>query len=106
MLAGSPDGICQDGIVEIKCPVSTKTYLNYIKNGKPSKKCYAQIQMQMYLSGLNKCYFCVADPNFSSNTNVEILCIAFDSQYMTGLLESVITFWKSHVYPLLYKSTE
>lgn len=27
MIAGSPDGICQDSIVEIKCPMSEKTYL-------------------------------------------------------------------------------
>ncbi|CAG4969483.1 unnamed protein product [Colias eurytheme] len=33
MLAASPDGICPDGIVEVKCPKSRKTYANYIKNG-------------------------------------------------------------------------
>ncbi|XP_060808563.1 uncharacterized protein LOC132903725 [Amyelois transitella] len=104
MLAGSPDGICQDSIVEIKCPVSNKTYLNYIKNGKPSNKCFAQIQMQMYLSGLRQCYFCVAHPDFSTNKKVEILCITYDNQFMSGFLESFIRFWKSHVYPLLLKS--
>lgn len=104
MLAGSPDGICEDSVVEIKCPVSSKTYLNYIKNGRPSKKCFAQVQMQMYLSGLKNCYFCVADPNFSASKNVEILCIVYDDEYMSGFLESVITFWKSQVYPLLCKS--
>lgn len=91
MLAGSPDGICEDSVVEIKCLVS-------------SKKCFAQVQMQMYLSGLKNCYFCVADPNFSASKNVEILCIGYDDEYMSGFLESVITFWKSQVYPLLCKS--
>lgn len=91
MLAGSPDGICEDSVVEIKCLVS-------------SKKCFAQVQMQMYLSGLENCYFCVADPNFSASKNVEILCIVYDDEYMSGFLESVITFWKSQVYPLLCKS--
>lgn len=57
MLAGSPDGICEDSVVEIKCPISSKTYLNYIKNGRPSKKCFAQVQMQMYLSGLKTVTF-------------------------------------------------
>lgn len=106
MIAGSPDGICKDSIVEIKCPLSEKTYLNYIKNGHASKKCFAQMQMQMYLSGLHKCYFCVADPNFSTNKNVEIISVSFDEDYMLGFLESVIKFWKTHVYPLLYKSIE
>lgn len=62
--------------------------------------------MQMYRSGLKKCYFCVADPNCSTNKNVEILCIPFDEQYVSSFLESVIKFWKSYIYPLLYKSIE
>ena len=37
MIAGSPDGICQDSIIEIKCPVSDKTSPNYIKNEDPTK---------------------------------------------------------------------
>lgn len=50
--------------------------------------------MQMYLSGLNKCYFGVVDPNFSANIKVEIIIImytylTFDAQYMLGLPESV-----------------
>lgn len=32
MIAGSPDGICQDGIIEIKCRMNVKNYANYIKN--------------------------------------------------------------------------
>ncbi|XP_047543251.1 uncharacterized protein LOC125075585 [Vanessa atalanta] len=102
MLAGSPDGICDDCIIEIKCPISDKTYLNYVKNGKLSKKCFAQMQMQMFLSGIKNCYFCVANPNFCINKEVEILSIKFDESYISGNLE----FWKSHVYPLLYKSIE
>lgn len=57
MIAGSPDGIFQDGFVEIKCPVSEKTYFNYIKDGKPTNKYYAQMQIQMYLTGIKKCFF-------------------------------------------------
>ncbi|XP_046971061.1 uncharacterized protein LOC124538103 [Vanessa cardui] len=29
----SPDGIFEDGIIEIKCPLNEKTYKNYVKNG-------------------------------------------------------------------------
>lgn len=50
-----------------------KTHLNYIK--KPSNICFGQIQMYLCgLNTLNKCYFCVADPNFTTNNNFEILC--------------------------------
>ncbi|KAL3273127.1 hypothetical protein HHI36_014581 [Cryptolaemus montrouzieri] len=100
MLAGSPDGLCQDSIVEIKCPISNK------------KKWKTQQEMLFPNTNANvpkwtkKCYFCVADPNFSINKNVEIICINFDGEYVTSFLESIITFWKSHVYPLLYESIE
>ncbi|XP_046971064.1 uncharacterized protein LOC124538106 [Vanessa cardui] len=33
MIAGSPDGIFEDGIIEIKCPLNEKPYKNYVKNG-------------------------------------------------------------------------
>ncbi|CAG4963207.1 unnamed protein product [Colias eurytheme] len=106
MLAGSPDGICSGGIVEIKCPISRKTYENYIKNGKPNKKCFAQMQLQMYLSGKNNCYFCIADPEFIINNNIEIICIAYDENFMKSFLERIIKFWKCNIYPLLYKCIE
>lgn len=47
MITGSADGICEDCILEIKCPTTAKTYVNYIKDGKPSEK-YTQVKIQMY----------------------------------------------------------
>lgn len=47
MLAGSPDGICDDSFVEIKCPMSAKTVKNYRCNGKPTYKFYVQMPLQM-----------------------------------------------------------
>ncbi|XP_013194034.2 uncharacterized protein LOC106137691 [Amyelois transitella] len=106
MLAGSPDGVCEDCIVEIKCPMTEQTFVKYIKNGQPTKKCYMQIQVQMYLTGLKKCYFCVADPNFSTNSNVEIVCVTFNEDFILENIKSLVTFWETYVYPLLYRSIE
>lgn len=86
--------------------MSDKTYQNYVKNGNPTKKCYAQVQMQMYLSGLKKCFFCVADSNYTSNKKVEIVPVTYDEDYVFDLLDKIITFWKSNVYPLLYNSIQ
>ncbi|XP_046976423.1 piggyBac transposable element-derived protein 4-like [Vanessa cardui] len=41
----SPDGIFEDGIIEMKCPVNEK---NYVKNGQATEKYNAQMQIQMY----------------------------------------------------------
>lgn len=68
MLAGSPDGICENSIIEIMCLTSEKTYKNYINNGKPSQKFYVCVWMllQMLLTGLKKGYFCVDDCNYDT----------------------------------------
>ncbi|KAJ8974396.1 hypothetical protein NQ317_011240 [Molorchus minor] len=41
MIAGSPDGIFEDGIIEIKCPISAKTC------GEATAKYNAQMQIQI-----------------------------------------------------------
>ncbi|XP_046961765.1 uncharacterized protein LOC124543737 [Vanessa cardui] len=105
MIAGSPDGICEDAVIEIKCPTSVKSYKNYLNNGKPTDKCNAQIQMQMHLTGLQKGYFCVADSNFSVNKNVEIVSVKFDATYMSDFLKLLAGLWKEKIYPILYEST-
>ncbi|KAL4719515.1 hypothetical protein ACJJTC_005005 [Scirpophaga incertulas] len=38
------------------------------------------------------------DPNFSINNNVEIICVNLDDEYLSSLLESIIKFWKTHVF--------
>lgn len=104
MIAGSPDGICEDCIIEIKCPTSAKTYQNYVSCGKPTQKFNTQMQMQMFLTGLEKAYFCVADENFSTTKNVEIISVTYDDTYMSGFLMHIVSLWKENVYPVLYQS--
>ncbi|XP_063893363.1 uncharacterized protein LOC126054673 [Helicoverpa armigera] len=105
MIAGSPDGICEDSIIEIKCPMSAKTLKKYIVNGKPTIKFYVQMQLQMYLTGLKKGYFCVADSSYSANKNVEIICVSYDEKYVLNFLDVIVSLWKENVYPLLYQSS-
>lgn len=73
---GSPDGIYKDSIIEMKCLMSAKTFKIYLVNGKPTSKFNVQMWLQVYLAGLKKGYFCVADCNYSTNKNVEITCVS------------------------------
>ncbi|XP_045542722.1 uncharacterized protein LOC106710540 [Papilio machaon] len=104
IIAASPDGICDDNIIEIKCPTSVKTYNNYVINGKPTKKYYAQMQLQMLLTGCKNGYYCVADYNFSENKKVNIIQVKFDAQYASDFVKVLISSWKDNVYPILYQS--
>ncbi len=47
-MEASPDGICDDYVMEIKCPTSEKAVTKYIKNGHVTDKYNSQIQMQMF----------------------------------------------------------
>ncbi|GBP66044.1 hypothetical protein EVAR_37691_1 [Eumeta japonica] len=87
MLAGSPDGICENSIIEIKCPMSQKTVKTYVNNGKPTQKFYVQMQLQMLLTGHKKGYFCVADCNYSANKKVDIMEIMYDEKYVSDFLK-------------------
>ncbi|XP_026736708.1 uncharacterized protein LOC113500198 [Trichoplusia ni] len=105
MIAGSPDGIFEDGIIEIKCPNTIKTYKTYIKNGEPTEKYNTQMQLQMFLTGKKNCFFCVADPGYCKNKKVEILSVQYDPIYIENLIKvKLLEFWKINIYPLLFNS--
>lgn len=105
MIAASPDGLMKDAIIEIKCPAKVKSKDNYLKNGVISNKCKAQVQLQMYAAGVQKCYFCVADSNFEETKNVEIVTVTYDDAYVKDLIEKLVCFWKSTIYPILHRNT-
>lgn len=64
MIADSPDGIGQDFIIEINCPFSDETYINYIQNRRPTKKFYSQMQIQMYVCGVKNVIFVLQTVGF------------------------------------------
>jgi len=52
----SPDGIVDDGLLEIKCPLM-KTHLTYIEKGVLPAEYRYQVQGQLFVTGLNHCDF-------------------------------------------------
>lgn len=104
MIAASPDGICKDAVIEVKCPTSERTKTNYIHNGRISEKYRAQIQLQMFVTKMRKGYFCVANPDFEDSKKVQVIVVDYDSEYVSNLLVNVASFWKSNIFPLLIRS--
>lgn len=101
MLAASPDGISKDAVLEIKCPASQKVMSTYVKNNEVTKRYQAQIQLQMYVTGRENCYFCIADPAFEENKTVNIYLISYDENYVINLLPQLVNFWKENIFPVL-----
>lgn len=92
LLAGaSPDGyVGLDGLVEFKCPQST-THLDYILNGPPAQY-IAQMQFQMWITGMRWCDFVSYDPRLPANICLYRHCVERDSMYIDRLASEVETF--------------
>lgn len=52
MIAVSPDGLLKEAIVEIKCPMKSKTKDRYIKNGVLTDKCNCRWMQVVYTSAI------------------------------------------------------
>ncbi|KAG7305062.1 hypothetical protein JYU34_010519 [Plutella xylostella] len=68
LFGASPDGVGDEFVVDVKCPISDKTKTTYINNGKISNKFMGQAnKKEMLAANKMKCLFCVADPGFEIN---------------------------------------
>ena len=62
----SPDGLVDDGLIEIKCP-GDKVYFNYLLSGKIDTGYEWQMQMQMLVCEKTWCDYVVYNPNFENS---------------------------------------
>lgn len=94
-IAGSPDGICDNKFcIEIKCPTSDKTYKNYLKGNKVTEKYIAQMHLEMLVTNLKNCYFCVAGCNFEVTNHVEMHLVEYDKTFINQYLSIYVNFGK------------
>lgn len=80
----SPDGFIlkRTSGIEIKCP-QDNTYARYLYDGKIKPEYYAQMQMQMMLTGCDYWYYVVFNPNF--NTSIVIRKVEADADFQAKL---------------------
>ncbi|XP_018373122.1 PREDICTED: uncharacterized protein LOC108767648 [Trachymyrmex cornetzi] len=103
VLGASPDALGDDVIVEIKCPLTLKTFEQFLLSGKINKKCKAQINMQMFACGKKRGLFCVADPNFEESKQVTLIWENYDEDFTNSIIENAVDFWKRYIFPKLYR---
>lgn len=110
MIEASPDGLLNgDTVIEIKCPIIEKTSKTYVSNNQVTIKYFAQVQLQLHLTGLKKCLFCVASFsswNFETNNEINVVPLDYNSEYVIDLLCKLEFLWKKNVYPILYNGTK
>ena len=117
-LAGSPDGMfvcncCPPSTIEVKCPYSVRDsdlfsqdvykkvdFLEQVDGNlrlKRSHKYYAQVQGQMWVCGVQQCYFIVWT-QFNKPLYEKIL---FDHAHCDSLVNKLTIFYKTYVLPCL-----
>lgn len=98
---GSPDGISEDYVLEIKCPSKESTIEKYFKNGAITAKTRAQLQFQMYLYRKAQGILAVADPQFEENKKIRFVLDNYDYEFISSLAENADNYWAEKIFPLL-----
>ena len=80
----SPDGFIQNRTsgIEIKCP-QDNIYARYLYDGEIKPEYYAQMQMQMMLTGCDHWYYVVFNPNFDES--IVIKKVDADAEFQAKL---------------------
>uniref|UniRef100_A0A182J5H9 YqaJ domain-containing protein n=1 Tax=Anopheles atroparvus TaxID=41427 RepID=A0A182J5H9_ANOAO len=102
-MGASPDGICEEFVLEIKCPYTQKTYDCYVDVSKLSKKYFAQIQLQMHMTHKTKALLGVAALDFETTKSVTKVWIDYDKTYVDQIMAESYEFWCKAVFKALLK---
>lgn len=99
--AASPDGLHEDFVLEIKCPGTPKTFQEYINVNTLSRKYFAQIQLQMVMTGKTKALLAVAALDFEKTRKIEKIWIPLDTDYVNDMIEQATEFYEKAIFPAL-----
>ncbi|XP_046735010.1 uncharacterized protein LOC124404720 [Diprion similis] len=107
VIGASPDGVGDDFVVEIKCPMTRKAESRYIAaNHQIAKKFLAQIQLQMFMKQVKKGFFCIANHDFETSHKIRLICVDYDEDFVLDLIEKAMAFWKENIYPLILRAAK
>jgi putative phage-type endonuclease len=89
MAGASPDGLIDsDGLVEIKCPL-TSTHLEWLIDGICPSQHFNQIQWQMACTGRKWCDFVSYDPRLPKEHQLFIIRVMRDNEHIKKQEEAV-----------------
>lgn len=91
MSGASPDGIIDDGLIEIKCP-KAKTHIKYILDDKVPAKYMPQMAWQMACTGAKWVDFVSWCPDLPENMQIFIKRYERNDEYIAELEAKVIEF--------------
>lgn len=99
--AASPDGLHKDFVLEIKCPSTQNTFSQYINIETLSRKYFAQIQLQMFITGKTKALLAVANLDFEKTRQITKVWIKIDNEYIDTMIAKAEEFYEHAIFPAL-----
>ena len=103
IFGASPDGIGENYILEIKCPISNQTFKNYLCNGQVMDKFKSQMMLQMKATNNRRGLFCIADPKFEENKLLHTVWVDYDECFLQQIMDKATHFWKMYIFPVLMR---
>uniref|UniRef100_A0A182LXT9 YqaJ viral recombinase domain-containing protein n=1 Tax=Anopheles culicifacies TaxID=139723 RepID=A0A182LXT9_9DIPT len=102
-MGASPDGICDDFVLEIKCPYTEKTHACYVDVAKLAPKYYTQIQLQMHVTRRNKALLAVAALDFENTNEITKVWIKYDKAYVDSVIQEAFEYWRKAIFKALLR---
>ena len=105
---GSPDGLVELGIIEIKCPWNSDVHLDYCLLETPEQlkelklQYYAQIQLNIMVTGSNYGDFVSFDPRMQKHLQLKVLRCPKDEEFCK-MLQERIELAKQYIYERIDK---
>lgn len=87
----SPDGLVDDGMLEIKCP-SSATMIEVLLTGNVEKKYFCQMQMQMACTSRLWCDYVVFDPRMPLKVQMFVKRIPRDIKFIAEMEAEIVKF--------------
>lgn len=91
MSGASPDGLVDDGLVEIKCP-NTATHIDFLLTGKIPNKYVLQMAWQMLCTGRKWCDYVSFDPRMPERMRMKVMRVIDDEVLSLKLETEVLKF--------------
>ena len=94
-IGASMDGLTRDGsggLIEIKCPYTSKEHVRRLREPKPDKEHFAQMQFQMWIAEAGWCDYVSYDPRMNEQFHILIVPTLRDEAFIANLAERVIAF--------------
>ncbi len=85
----SPDGVCGEGLVEIKCPASMAKHLDALRTGDHAKEYRWQLQHQMMVTDAAWVDAVSYDPRYPEHLQLAIVRVARDEAAIAELREAI-----------------